>query len=270
MNSRKNKSKRAASAQVYSAPALEKGIEIVELLADAPEGLSISEIATRLGRSMNEVFRIIVVMERQSWLRKDPETDRYNATYHVLELAFRATPAQALSAIAAPIMNHLSTLTHQSCHLVVRAAGRGLVVHRQESVGGHASFAVRLGVAVDLQASCSGHVLLAFSTADALASALKEMPRPHSVSSTKLATILARVRQRGYETQPSARTVGVTDLSFPIFGFDGRIAAALTVPYLVFIDNSAPTTLARTRQLLRDAARRVSRGLGWYESKSVS
>lgn len=269
MGSRKTKPKRGSSAQVYSAPALEKGIEIVELLADIPAGLSISEIALRLKRSMNEVFRIIVVMEGHGWLRKDPSTDCYSVTYHVLELAVRATPAQALSAIAAPIMNQLSAVTHQSCHLVVRAAGRGLVVHRQESVGGHATFAVRLGVVVDLETSCSGHVLLAFSAADVLASALKEIPRPRTMSPSKLEKILARVRQRGYETQPSARVVGVTDLSFPIFGFDGRIAAALTVPYLLFIDNSAPTSLARTRELLRDAARNVSRGLGWFESKSV-
>ena len=59
----KNKRKARATQRAYSAPALEKGIEIVELLADIPGGLTISDIATRLERSMSQVFRIIVVME---------------------------------------------------------------------------------------------------------------------------------------------------------------------------------------------------------------
>ena len=254
-------------SQTYLAPALEKGMDIVELLADVPGGLSISEIATKLDRSMSEVFRIIVVMEAHGWLRKDPATDCYSVTYHVLDVAIRATPAQALSAIVAPIMNTLAARTHQSCHLVVRAAGRGLVVQRQESTGGHASFAVRLAAAVNLETSCSGHVLLAFSSGDELEAALKEIPTPRAMSAAKLGRVLEQVRERGYEMQPSARVAGVTDISFPIFGSDGRIVAALTVPYLVFIDDSAPMSLERTRDLLRDCATEASRGLGWFQQK---
>ena len=75
----------------YSAPALEKGMDIIELLADAESGLSVTEISQRLKRRMSELFRIIVVMERRRWLQKDPETSRYSVTYHVLKLAHRGT-----------------------------------------------------------------------------------------------------------------------------------------------------------------------------------
>ena len=74
-------------ARDYSAPALEKGIDIIELLADSESALPISEIALRLKRRMSELFRIIVVMERRGWLQKDPETARYSVSYHVLKLA---------------------------------------------------------------------------------------------------------------------------------------------------------------------------------------
>src|SRR3954471_17013981 len=75
MVSQKKSPKRGSKRQVHSAPALAKGLEIIELLGDIPAGLSISEIAARLGRSLNEVFRVIVVMEGRGWLRKDPSTD---------------------------------------------------------------------------------------------------------------------------------------------------------------------------------------------------
>src|SRR6187397_2713149 len=97
MKKSKQKPDRRKPAGNYSAPALEKGIDIVELLADEPAGLTIVEIASRLRRSMNEVFRIIVVMGRHGWLAKNPETDRYSVTYHLLEMATRATPARSLT-----------------------------------------------------------------------------------------------------------------------------------------------------------------------------
>ena len=62
--------------------------------------------------------------------------------------------------------------------------------------------------------------------------------------------------------QPSARTAGVTDISYPVFGFDGQIAAALTIPFLVMIDGSQRDA-DTIRAALAQAATRLSQGLGW-------
>lgn len=258
----KTSKKKREVPREYSAPALEKGIEIIELLADNPGGLTISEITTRLKRSMSEVFRIIVVMESHGWLNKHAETWRYSVTYHLLEMALRATPAQSLSAVAAPIMEKLSIDTNQSCHLVVRAGGRGLVIHRQENASLQGGFALRIGASVDLARSCSGHVLLAFTAPPVYQALVRQLPRPRGWTVAKLEKSLAEVRKRGYEMQVSARTVGVTDIGFPVFSFDGQVAAALTVPYLTMLDGSAPTTVNRTRDLLRRAAQKISAALG--------
>jgi DNA-binding IclR family transcriptional regulator len=71
------------------------------------------------------------------------------------------------------------------------------------------------------------------------------------------------MRARGYEVQRSTITAGVTDISYPIRGFDGKVVAALTVPYLHVLDDSLPTTVEQTRRLLEEAARRISASLGW-------
>lgn len=264
---KKTKLPRRSTSASYSAPALEKGIEIIELLADEPGGLTIADIGHRLRRSMNEVFRIIVVMEGHGWLNKNPDTYRYTVTYHLLEMAMRATPARSLTAVAAPVMSELAAATSQSCHLVVRAGGRGLLIQREENASLQGGFALRPGANVDLARSCSGHVLLAFEPPHALAAILRQLPRPLSWPLAKLEPRIAQVRRRGCEIQPSARTTGVTDVGFPIFWFDGQVAAALTIPYLAVIDNTAPTSLNETRDLLGEAARKVSMELGWLPDK---
>src|SRR5688572_31898025 len=130
MSPGKSLTRRTSSPLGYSAPALEKGIDILELLADTESGLTVSEISERLKRRMSELFRIIIVLERRQWLQKDPESARYSVTYHVLKLAHRGTPAQNLTLAAAPVMHELSTRINQSCHLVVRSDIQGLVILR--------------------------------------------------------------------------------------------------------------------------------------------
>ncbi|WP_204311167.1 helix-turn-helix domain-containing protein, partial [Klebsiella michiganensis] len=66
-----------AAAPNYSAPALEKGIDVIELLGNEPFGLTITEISQRLGRSVSELFRVVVALDRRGWLHKDAASDRY-------------------------------------------------------------------------------------------------------------------------------------------------------------------------------------------------
>jgi DNA-binding IclR family transcriptional regulator len=259
----KQRSARSPARQDYSAPALEKGIDIIELLAEEEAGLTVSEISQQLGRRMSELFRIIIVMERRGWLQKDLESARYSVTYHVLRLAHRGTPAKSLTVAAAPVMGTLSTRINQSCHLVVRSGKQGLVILRQENQRRHANLSVRLGATIELVASCSGHVLLAHFDADNREALLSSLPRPRGMSRAALDATLARVRKHGYEMHRSPITAGVTDISYPIRGFDGKVVAALTVPYLHVLDGSVPTTLDQARRILEEAARRVSQSLGF-------
>ena len=259
----KRRSKKPTSRHGYSAPALEKGIDIIELLADAESGLTISEISQRLKRRMSELFRIVVVMERRSWLQKDPETSRYSVTYHLLKLAHRGTPTQTLTSAAAPAMHELSIRINQSCHLVVRSGTQGLVILRQENQRRHANLSVRAGAIIELVSSCSGHVLLAHLEPSEREHLLRSIPRPRGMSIAQLRLTLEKVRKRGFETHPSPITAGVTDISFPVRGFDGKVMAALTIPYLHALDNSLPTNVEKTRQLLDEATRRISQALGW-------
>src|SRR5437870_3111280 len=46
----------------YAVPALEKGLDILELLAREAEGLSLNELARELGRTSSELFRMVVAL----------------------------------------------------------------------------------------------------------------------------------------------------------------------------------------------------------------
>lgn len=234
----------------YMAPALEKGFNVIELLARHPAGLMASEIANGLGLNMSEIFRIIVVMERRQWLIKGAD-DKYRVTPMVLDLVFRATPAEELTAIAVPHMRDFAQATDQSCHLVVRNGDAGLIIMRQQNPGA-TGFHVRIGTSLSLTSTCSGHVLLAFQHDETGSDAW----------SASLQAQLNAVKARGFERMESARTLGVTDISYPIFGFRGDVAAALTVPFLKVIDGTEVVGLDEAQAHLRDTASKITIALG--------
>jgi DNA-binding IclR family transcriptional regulator len=252
---------RRATRQDYSAPALEKGIEIFELLAGEQSGLTISEIAYRLRRSISELFRIIMVLERRQWLQKDPESARYTVTYRVLELAHRGTPAQAMSLVAAPLMSELSLQIHQSCHLVVPAGGHGLVILRQENVSHPGGFAMRLGAVVNLVGTCAGHVLLAFSDPQSREDILRLVPEPWPMQKQEVTKRLERVRRQGFELRQSPVATGVTDVCYPIHARDEKVVAALSVPYMSPPGRSGQMPIEQVQARLEQTAQRISQSL---------
>nr|WP_294332889.1 IclR family transcriptional regulator [uncultured Sphingomonas sp.] len=255
---------RAGSTKTYSAPAIEKAFEIIELLAGRQEGALVSEMAVDLGRSVGELFRIVVVMEQLGYLRRSEITDRYAVAYKLLDVALRSTPSQDLVRAALPEMQMLARDTVQSCHLVVPSQGHGLVVAREESPATR-GFALKVGAHIDLVQSCSGQVLLAFSNLNLTERMVRAAEEEHGVAVDRswLADRLATVRRLGYDSRKSPITFGVTDISYPIFGFDRIVVAALTIPFLALIDGSQKMDLDAAREKLRAATARISDRLGY-------
>ncbi|SEN11202.1 transcriptional regulator, IclR family [Sphingomonas gellani] len=248
----------------YAAPALDKAFMIIELLADEPKGLLASEMAVALGRSLGELFRIIVVMEDAGYLQKSPVDDRYTVTYKFLDVAYRATPAHGLVQAAQPEMQRLALATGQSCHLVVPKNGEGLVIAREENPGIR-GFALRVGASIELLRSCSGGVILAFSTLSVAERMLDraEMIAAAPIGRPALLKRLEDIRRDGFYSRVSPITRGVTDIGGPVMGFDGEFMAALTIPYLELIDGSQLVSVEEARVLLLETTRRISEQLGY-------
>src|SRR5215472_10472639 len=56
------------SKMSYAAPALEKGLDILELLGRQRDGLTKSQLARSLDRSASEIFRMLVCLEQRGYV----------------------------------------------------------------------------------------------------------------------------------------------------------------------------------------------------------
>src|SRR6266478_5143462 len=150
-------------ARRYPTPALEKGLDILELFASEPAGFSKSDVARRLGRTISEIFRMLSCLEERGYISQSGDGERYRLTLRLFKLAQEYPPTKRMITEALPIMQRVAHELSQSCHLGVLEGGNVVIVAQVDS---HASsgFYVRTGAVIDLMHADTGHVILAHQT----------------------------------------------------------------------------------------------------------
>ena len=250
-----------ASEPNYAAPALEKGLDILELLAGEAEGMSQGVIAQRLGRSTTELFRMLSVLERRGYLSRHADGS-YRLSLRLFELAHQHPPLKRLLTVALPVMQQLTQASRQSAHLVIHFARQILVVAQVDSPE-PMGFGVRLGANFPFRPDrASSRVLSAFQPALAQDALIAELVAESTarISATRVRAELATIVDKGYYMAPSETTLGVTDLCAPIFDHSDGAVAALTVPYLQQRD--VHVSIAAARAALLASVRQISAALG--------
>jgi DNA-binding IclR family transcriptional regulator len=247
----------------YAAPALEKGLDILEVLADSVTGYTLNELAQKVGRKVSEIFRMAVTLQRRGFVQVD-ENDRYTLTLRMFELAHRQQPLKSLVGVALPLLRELANRARQSCHLTMYQGGRVVVIAQVESPE-RWSFGLKVGVVMGLTDTSSGHVLLAFR--DEIDRA--RMLRAHigvegelDMDPGELFSILQEVRERGYSAMPSKQTRGITNIAFPVMGAADHVIASINVPYIERIDQKAGPDVTQVREIVGNIAARLSALMG--------
>lgn len=242
----------------YRAPALEKGLDILELLAGVATPLTLTQIVQRLGRSHGELFRMVQVLEYRGYLTAEPGGEGYSLSDRLFSLGMNQPRTRYLIEVALPEMRQLAQDTGQSCHLAMHTMGDMVVVARMES-GEQLGFSVRVGYRRPLLQAASGAVLYAFQPGDVRErwEALLD-PVPDAATLAAFRVHADEVRARAVERTPSRFVAGVTDLSAPILR-GGAAAAALTMPYLAKLGE--PDGIDAAAAAVQATAARISAGL---------
>lgn len=241
----------------YRAPALEKGLDVLELLSSYGQPMTPSQMSVVLGRSVSELFRMIQVLEFRGYI--EPSPGGYRLTNRLFTLGLAQAPVKTLVEAALPVMRDLAEATSQSCHLVSPSEDQIVVVARIEGPG-DLGFSVRIGYRRNMIDATSGLMLYGLASArtrENLRNRLIERHGPERFQAFEAQS--AAAAEQGYARRPSDFVRGVTDLTAPVMGADGVLAALIT-PY---IERTPPTgDIDTALEHLRRAAQAISAETG--------
>lgn len=252
---------REKSEARYNVPALEKGLEILELLARTPTPLTLTAISTELQRTTGEVYRILQFLDHSDYVVRNRESDTYALSMKMFHLSHDQPPLRSLTSAAVPIMEDLAVKAGQSCHLSVLSRTNVTIVATITSPL-PLTYGVRLGAQFPAWETSSGILLCAFqpeAQRRALFAGLAQI-----IDEAAMAALSAKIDEvlaAGFEERPSQRISGILNISFPIRDRLGNVVAALTVPYLP--QRSALIKVDEVRGLVGQAAATLSEALGY-------
>ncbi|MBU3019954.1 IclR family transcriptional regulator [Paraglaciecola agarilytica] len=218
----------------YAVPALDKGLDILEYLASQELPRSQSEIAQGLGRSPNEIFRVLVGLEARGYLLRDETSGRYRISFKLYNLSRSISPIEQMRQCALPYMEDLAVKIGQSCYLCMLYQSQTMVIIQARS---HSPVFLHIteGSLFSTRTSTSGKVLLANSNPSVQAMLLEhdsgyaDLNKKQQLSVNKE---LTQIRENGLCVQPNSLIDGVTDVATLIGQPEGKVIAALAVSSL--------------------------------------
>lgn len=230
--SRQDTGEPVATVERYRAPALDRGLDILEVLANEMRGLTRAEICEALGVNASQMYRVLERLVARGYVTRLDGGDRFALTMKLFLVATGHPPERRLVAQAQPGMDSFAIEQQQSLHLAVPEHANAVILAQASTIS-HWEFRARVGARMDLFNTGSGLTLLAFQDPKRLEETLgfwgiEDGPARLAAVQGELDT----VRAQGYRVAPSAQVVGVTDLSAPIAGPNGSAMAALTCAYL--------------------------------------
>lgn len=215
------------------APALARGLRVLELLADHPAGLNLVEIAARLGLPVNSTQRLGLTLCSLGYARRDPLSKRFLLTSKLLAVGGRGLGERGLVERAWDVMRELRDQVGETVLLGV-LQGNEVICLEQVPARHPFKFMVDPGLRAPLYSNAPGKALWAFlpkAEREALLAQAPFAPRTsHTlVSRADLAHELAQVRQRGFATDREEDLEGCHCVAAPVFDHRGRPMAALWI-----------------------------------------
>jgi DNA-binding IclR family transcriptional regulator len=221
---------------------LQKGLNILELLAKSNEALGITEIAGALQLNKSNVHRLAQTLCTLSYLNQDPDR-RYRASFKLWKIGLSTMSHANLVRLCAGPMNELSQQSGESIHLSVLDGLRTLYINKIDSARSVRAYTERGGNA-PLHCVATGKVLLAHNY-DSLRSPVSRMLEkftPKTITTLKaLDAEMKRVREMGFAVNLGEYRIDVGGIAASIYDFDGNVIAAIGI--------SGPTARLPSRKI---------------------
>jgi len=136
---------------------LDRGIRVLRELAEAHGGLTVTELAARLGVNRTVMYRLLATLEHHSLVRRDAD-GRVRLGLGVLGLARRVQPL--LRDAALPVLRRLAEEVGATAHLTIADGGEALAVAVVEPSWTDYHVAYRVGARHPLEQGAAGKAIL--------------------------------------------------------------------------------------------------------------
>lgn len=215
---------------------LERGLRVLRVLGDHPDGLTVSQLAEELGTHRAGIYRMLVPLTDERYVIKRPD-GRHTLGVGLLELASRVRPQ--LQEVAVPELRRLADELRATTALTIRDGEEAVTAAVVEPRSTDMHIAYRTGLRHPIDVAASGMAILAGCA-----------PRAGERKEVREA------RRRGYARSSGELLIGATGVAAPIVIGDRDPEASISAVWVDSRDDrAAALAVMRTARAIGAALR---------------
>ena len=257
----------------YQNKSIKKALRLLAVFdVDHPE-LSLTELARELAMLPGSLYSIILPLEEEGYISRDPHTKRYRLGMGFLGRANNVLTTLDLREQSKPELRQLTRDLRANSYLGILYKDNVLYLDREEANPDRSVLSCPIiGYRDFLHTTALGKVLLAFNPeAEKHVLELETLPSITIQTITDTVTLereLHVVRHRGYAMDREESQLENVCLAAPVYDFEGNVVAAISIsmPKTLFDHES----INATANSVLKAASRISARMGYTQVEKES
>lgn len=241
----------------YRVPALTSGLELLTLLSNSSEPLTLTQISQALNKSTSGLFRIINCLIKEGFVIKNDAHNTFQLSFKLYELAHQQPVLKRLIQTASEHLIEFTKITGFGCHLSVLEAGEVFIpyqVQSPESISVH----IREGARFLAHETTSGCMLLGMLSDEELAVVLEKTSHPSRMVQ-RVKNIVAKANQQKAMINSSFILKNIIDLCCLVSRQSSYLKVAITC---TIIENQVSKQQVQTcLKKLESTAHKISKGI---------
>jgi IclR family transcriptional regulator, KDG regulon repressor len=251
-------------AKEYKVHSLERGLDLIELLAQGSPEKSLSEVSKAAGFNQATAHRILSALKSRGYVRQNSSNSRYALTLKLFELGNQVIQHLNLHEEALPVLKQLADETGESVFLVILDGDEALCIENINAYRHVQVLFLRVGRRMPLHIGASPKVLLAHLPEERVHGIIERTGlaawTPSSIADLRtLKADLKQIREQGYALGVNDVTDGAASLGSPIYNWKAEVVAAISVSGATshFSEDKLPSLI----KVVTGAAYEISRRL---------
>jgi len=243
----------------YNVPALEKAIQILDLISSSSEEYSVTEICKELDLPKATVFTTMSTLEYYNLVQKD-HAGKFNIGPKMFQFGMAYTSNHSIIDLAKPFMNKLKDETDFTVHLGILHENKIMYIAKEEP-DNFIKFSTYPGLRTEVHLSGLGKAIASFLNENELKQIIKSegmiQATPNTITSLKdFKANIQNVHENGYAIEDEEGEIGVRCIAAPIINARYNTPTAISIA-------------AHTSQLLEEDYEKVGK-LVWQTAQEIA
>ena len=247
------------------APAVERALDVIELLAGSDRDLALSEIVERGNIPRQSLIRILNTLCNRGIVDRGENRGFYGLGMKLLHLGNSLQDNIKLRSVARPLMQELEEKTHKTVELSTLNQDQLILIEQVEGTEGIRLYTCIGSAYPYFHAVAVGKIYLAHMDPEKRHKVLDKIGLPavteHTITDiNKLEAELLKVRKEGYAFEDQELRKGVRRVVAPIYDFRNSLVGCIGVAATLFsLELEDREYLG---QMVMETAARISHGMG--------